>query len=145
MTVEMPKGAYQDANGKFNKAGHNLLANLIRAVNSGSGTGGSSGGGFTQFEETVLIEVANDQAYPIVVNRSFPGRITGVTTKTRTGTCRVTTQVNGTDIGTYNSASTSEQTITHDVEFATGDDWSLVFSLTQAARGVSVNIHYTRT
>lgn len=95
----------------------------------------------------VLIATVANQDYKLVVNCSFGGTITQVTTICVSGTATFTTKINTTALGgTANSVSTSEQSQTQSSSnvFVAGDDIVITASSNSACLRASVKIKYTR-
>lgn len=100
------------------------------------------------WEQSFLIEYAEDKDYRVVVNSALARTITGVTTRSVSGTCTLTIKINTTALGgTANSVSTSESTQAHSSAnaVAVGDDIVLTISSNAAAEGVSVTLTGTLT
>jgi len=100
------------------------------------------------WEQSWLIEFADDKDYRVVVNSALARTITGVTTRSTVGTCTLTVKINTTALGgTANSVSTSESTQAHSSAnaVAVGDDIVLTVSSNSGAEGVSVTLTGTLT
>lgn len=98
------------------------------------------------WEQSFLIEYPEDKDYRVVVNAAVARTITGVTTRTGSGTCTVTAKINTTALGgTANSASTGEQTQAHSSanEVAAGDDIVLTVSASASPTMLSVTLSGT--
>lgn len=95
------------------------------------------------WEQSWLIEFADDKDYRVVVNSALARTITSVTTRSSTGTCTLTVKIGTTALGgTANSVSTSEQTQAHSSAnaVAVGDDIVLTVSANAGAEDVSVTL-----
>lgn len=95
------------------------------------------------WEQSWLIEFADDKDYRVVVNSALARTITSVTTRSSTGTCTLTVKIGTTALGgTANSVSTTEQTQAHSSAnaVAVGDDIVLTVSANAGAEGVSVTL-----
>lgn len=100
------------------------------------------------WEQSWLIEYADDKDYRVVVNSALARTITGVTTRSNAGTCTLTVKINTTALGgTANSVSTTEQTQAHASAntVAAGDDIVLTISSNSIAENVSVTLTGTLT
>jgi hypothetical protein len=100
------------------------------------------------WEQSWLIEFADNKDYRVVINSALARTITGVTTRSSSGTCTLTVKINTTALGgTANSVSTSEQTQSHssDNAVAVGDDIVLTVSSNSGAENVSVTLTGTLT
>jgi hypothetical protein len=100
------------------------------------------------WEQSWLIEFADNKDYRVVINSALARTITGVTTRSSAGTCTLTVKVNTTALGgTANSVSTSEQTQSHSSAnaVAVGDDIVLTVSSNSGAENVSVTLTGTLT
>lgn len=86
--------------------------------------------------------------YRIIINCSFGGTITEITTRSVSGTGTLTGKINTTALGgTANSVSSSEQSQSHASSntFAAGDDIVITMSSVSSLLDMSVKIKYTRT
>lgn len=89
-----------------------------------------------------------DGDYRIIINCSFGGSITEITTRSVSGTGTLTGKINTTALGgTANSVSSSEQSQSHSSAntFVAGDDIVLTVSSASSLTDMSVKIKYTRT
>lgn len=97
--------------------------------------------------EAVLIEYPSDKDYPFL-SLAWDGTIEIVTTKASSGSCTVTVYINDVALGGgANSASTTEQVITHASrnEIADGDDITITISSNSACTDLSITLRGTKT
>jgi hypothetical protein len=134
--------------GKDNKPStetHRFFKSLVSELNSQNAAKAAK----TQtWEQSWLIEFADNKDYRVVVNSALARTITSVTTRSSAGTCTLTVKINTTALGgTANSVSTSESTQAHTSanEVAAGDDIVLTVSANSGAEGVSVTLSGTLT
>jgi len=95
------------------------------------------------YEQSWLIEYPDNKDYRVVINAALARTITGVTTRSSTGTCTVTVKINTTALGgTANSVTTTESTQAHSSAnaLAVGDDIVLTVSANSSAENVSVTL-----
>jgi hypothetical protein len=95
------------------------------------------------WEQSWLIEFPDNKDYRVVVNSALARTITGVTTRSSTGTCTLTVKINTTALGgTANSVSSTESTQAHTSAnaVAVGDDIVFTVSANSAAENVSVTL-----
>lgn len=95
----------------------------------------------------VIIEVADDKDYKILVKAPHGGTITEVTTICVSGTATLQVKINTTALGgTANSVSSSEQSQAHSSAnvFVAGDDIVITISSNAACEDLSATIKYTR-
>jgi hypothetical protein len=95
------------------------------------------------WEQSWLIEFPDNKDYRVVVNSALARTITGVTTRSSSGTCTLTVKINTTALGgTANSVSSTESTQAHSSanEVAAGDDIVLTVSANSSAENVSVTL-----
>jgi len=95
------------------------------------------------WEQSWLIEFPDNKDYRVVVNSALARTITGVTTRSSTGTCTLTVKINTTALGgTANSVSTTESTRAHSSAnaVAAGDDIVFTVSSNSSAENVSVTL-----
>jgi hypothetical protein len=75
------------------------------------------------------------------INIPSARKVRSVTTKSVSGSCTVEFSVNGTPLsGGPNSASTTQQVVTHDDEIPAGADWSMGVSANANCEGLSVTL-----
>jgi hypothetical protein len=91
-----------------------------------------------------IAEVENGD---IVVQQrvNFAGTITAVVTDCDSGTCTVTTKIDGVSIGTANSVSTTQVVTSHNDAFSVNSVISYTISANAACLGARVQIYYTRS
>jgi hypothetical protein len=95
------------------------------------------------WEQSWLIEFPDNKDYRVVVNSALARTITGVTTRSSTGTCTLTVKINTTALGgTANSVSSTESTQAHTSAnaVAVGDDIVFTVSANSSAENVSVTL-----
>lgn len=99
------------------------------------------------FDWNIFIEAVANQDYDVVINSSFGGTITEITTDALSGTCTLTGKVNTTALGgTANSVSTTETSQAHASTntFVAGDNIRLTVSANSSCADMQVKIKYTR-
>jgi hypothetical protein len=95
------------------------------------------------WEQSWLIEFPDNKDYRVVVNSALARIITGVTTRSSSGTCTLTVKINTTALGgTANSVSSTESTQAHTSAnaVAVGDDIVFTVSANSSAENVSVTL-----
>jgi hypothetical protein len=95
------------------------------------------------WEQSWLIEFPDNKDYRVVVNSALARTITGVTTRSSTGTCTLTVKINTTALGgTANSVTSTESTQAHTSAnaVAVGDDIVFTVSANSSAENVSVTL-----
>jgi hypothetical protein len=100
------------------------------------------------YEQSFLLKFPDNGDERVVINAALARTITGVTTRSSSGTCTLTVKINTTALGgTANSVSTSESTQTHSSAnvVAEGDDVVLTISSNSSAENVSVTLTGTLT
>lgn len=90
-----------------------------------------------------IVEV-EDGDIVVIQKANFAGTITAVVTDCVSGTCTVTTKIEGVSIGTANSVSTTESEVTHSDAFAVGNTISYTISANSSCLGARVQINYSR-
>jgi hypothetical protein len=96
----------------------------------------------------IFIRTVADETLRLIINAPVALTITNITTRSGSGTCTVTGQIDGTPLGgTANAASTTEQSQAHASAntLSAGADFLLAFSSNSACTGLAVNVHYTYT
>lgn len=89
-----------------------------------------------------------EQEYRLFIKIPFPGTITETTTKSSSGTCTATFDINGTDLGgTANSVSSSQSSQAHasDNTFVAGDYIAMTITSNSSCKDLSLSIAVTRT
>lgn len=96
----------------------------------------------------VFIPRPSDKTYTLVLKARHAGAITETTTKSSTGTCTATFNIDSVDLGgTANSVSTSEQSQSHSSAntFSAGDTINVVISSNSSCENLAISVFYTRT
>ena len=145
LPVPESSNALVGKDGKPSTETHRFLKSVAAELNSQNAAKAAK---VQTWEQSWFIEIADNKDYRVVVNAALARTITGVTTRSSTGTCTLTVRINATALGgTVNSVSTTEQTRTHTSAnaVAVGDD--IVFSITSnsAAENISVTLTGTLT
>jgi len=128
-----------------------FLQKLNAIIRTLYGTGGTVEGkaGLTQTASGHwLIPEPEDKAYVVIGKSAYAFTITEVTTKSVSGSCTVTIEINGTPLGgTANSASSTEQSQAHTTanEVAAGDTVEIVVSSNSTCVDLTVDIAGTMT
>lgn len=99
------------------------------------------------FAEALIIEIPQDKAY-VFVNLALEGTITEVVTQTASGTCTVTVDIDGLELGgPANSASTTKETQLHSERntIRDGSTVTVTVSSNSSATDLSITLRGTRT
>lgn len=121
---------------------------LVADSSQPNGLKWSSGDGYQSDFIAAQLEEPTDKEYFFTTEVPFSGTIESVTTKTSSGTCTVTVNVNSIAIGgTANSASTVEQTQNHSTgnTFASGDSISFTVSANAGSADLIVTVKISRS
>lgn len=98
--------------------------------------------------EHVLIDYADDRAYPIIQSSEIAWTIDSVVAKCASGSCTVTVSVDGSSLGGgANSVTTAESTVTHSTAntVAAGATIRVTISSNSSAESVAVSIIGTKS
>lgn len=98
--------------------------------------------------EHVLIDYADDRAYPIIQSSEIAWTIDSVVAKCASGSCTVTVSVDGSSLGGgANSVTTAESTVTHSTAntVAAGATITVTISSNSSAESVAVSIIGTKS
>jgi hypothetical protein len=129
--------------GKDGKATGEMARWMKKSARDAAALGAGKAAKSQTWEQSWLIEFPDDKDYRVVVNSALARTITGVTTRSSTGTCTLTVKINTTALGgTANSVSSTESTQAHTSAnaVAVGDDIVFTVSANSAAENVSVTL-----
>jgi hypothetical protein len=129
-----------NASGAISK---DLKDELDRQARASRALGAGKAAKSQTWEQSWLIEFPDNKDYRVVVNSALARTITGVTTRSSSGTCTLTVKINTTALGgTANSVTSTESTQAHTSAnaVAVGDDIVFTVSANSSAENVSVTL-----
>jgi hypothetical protein len=129
--------------GKDGKATGEMARWMKKSARDAAALGAGKAAKSQTWEQSWLIEFPDNKDYRVVVNSALARIITGVTTRSSSGTCTLTVKINTTALGgTANSVSSTESTQAHTSAnaVAVGDDIVFTVSANSSAENVSVTL-----
>jgi hypothetical protein len=129
--------------GKDGKATGEMARWMKKSARDAAALGAGKAAKSQTWEQSWLIEFPDNKDYRVVVNSALARTITGVTTRSSSGTCTLTVKINTTALGgTANSVSSTESTQAHTSAnaVAVGDDIVFTVSANSSAENVSVTL-----